>query len=72
MLLKNEYVRSICEFAHQKLIIFSDESGLLLIIHDWKVIHEIFDSDAGNTVKDWQAPFPGFHEDSFSFVVTSG
>jgi len=65
-------VTSICEFTAKKLLVYAKRSGLLLIFHDWKVIHEISDSDAGNTYKDWQSPFPGFHVDSFPFVITSG
>ena len=48
MLLKKEYVRSICEFAQHKLLVYSSKSGFL-IIHDWNVVLEIADSEAGNT-----------------------
>ena len=72
MLLKNEYVRSICEFAQQKLLVYSDDCKCFLIIHDWKVVHEIADSEAGNTSKVWQSPMPGFNVDYFPFLVSSG
>ena len=44
----------------------------LMIIHNWEVIKLIEEKDTGNDRKEWLHPFPGFHVDTFPFVITSG
>ena len=53
MLLLNEHVYSICEYAPKKLLVYTNKSELLLIIHNWKVIYEIEDKESRNIVKHW-------------------
>ena len=72
ILCKNEYVQSCTEFGPNRLCIFADLSQYLLIVHDWKVIHEIAEPDPGNTEKFWQIPLPGFHMLDFPFLISSG
>ena len=45
---------------------------MLLIVQDWKVIHEIEDPVPGNTEKFWQLPLPGFDMVDFPFLISSG
>ena len=39
----NENVYAVYEFAKNKIIIYSNNSDLLLVAHEWEVIHEISD-----------------------------
>ena len=47
ILLKNEACQSICEYAPGKMAVYARPSHLF-IIHDWKVMRRIDDSDAKN------------------------
>ena len=44
----------------------------LLILHNWKVIKQIVDKQAGNLDKFWIDKLPGFDLDTFPFLVCSG
>ena len=44
----------------------------MLIMKDWKVIHEIVDYAAGNVQKSFMMPFPDYDVDSFPFMLCSG
>ena len=68
----NEYVNSGREVAPNRIICFADVVKNLLIVQDWKVIHEISEPEPGNTEKFWQEPLPGFDLDYFPFLLTSG
>ena len=72
ILMKNEYVQSCTEFAPNNIIVFADLSQCLMVLKDWKVVHELSQMDPGNTEKFWQAPVPGFDVDDFPFVLCSG
>ena len=72
ILCKNEYVQACTEFGPKRLCIFADLSQYLLIVQDWKIIHEIVETDPGNTEKFWQFPLPGFDMEDFPFLISSG
>ena len=71
MLLKNEGVYSILEFAVNRMII-SVQLTDLLIAHDWQVVNSIRDGNLGNTQKCWMALLPGFDRETFPFIISSG
>ena len=73
IVLYTEHTTSVCEYAPNSLLAYSaDVSQVLLIIHDWKVLHVIADVEPGNTNKFWLEPLPGFDADSFPLILTSG
>ena len=72
MLLMNENVYAVHEFAKDKIIIYSNNSDLLLVAHEWIVIHEISDSEIRNSLKHWLRPLPGFNADTFPLMLCSG
>jgi len=71
MLLKNEKVESICEFAINRLVlgIFPRD---LIVTQNWQVAHIIKDQNLANSLKHWISPLPGFDKDSFPFLLCSG
>ena len=71
MLLKNEGVYSILEFAANRMII-SVQLTDFLIAHDWQVVNCISDRNLGNTQKCWMALLPGFDQETFPFIISSG
>jgi len=72
ILCKYEYVQACKEYGPNSFCIFADMSQYLLIVQDWKVIHQITESDPGNTEKFWQHPLPGFDMEKFPFLISSG
>ena len=66
-----EYVRGICEFAKNQLLVHIEPTGLFIVDH-WKVTHEITDPVAGNIQKHWLSVLPKFDLETFPFIVCSG
>lgn len=71
MLLKKELVNGMLEFAPNKLVMFINPTDLL-IANNWQVVNIIKDPRAGNCMKQWLQPLPGFDSEQFPFIVTSG
>ena len=44
----------------------------ILLVQDWKMVKRIKDPNTHNKEKDWLALIPGFDENDFPFVITSG
>ena len=72
MILNNENIYAVYEFAKDKLIAYSNKSNDLLVMHDWEVIHVISDSKIRNTIKHWVRPLPGFNADKLPLMLCSG
>ena len=70
MLFLSNTVKSVHEFAQNKLIIYNDPS--ILICHDWEVIHTIDEVIPGNKDKFWISKMPFFDLQTLPFVVISG
>ena len=70
MLFLKNMVKSVHEFAENKLIIYNDPC--ILICHDWKVIHTIGEAIPGNKEKFWISKMPFFDLETLPFVVISG
>lgn len=70
MLIQNEYVASVHEFAENNLLVYAKPD--FLVVKDWEVVHTIAEPSSGNFQKWWQSCLPGFHPESFPFVVSSG
>ena len=66
-----EVVKSVLEFAPDKLLVHVYPRDLL-VVHDWTVTRRILDAAPGNITKNWLCPLPTFHEEDFPFVVSSG
>ena len=71
ILLKNCEVRSLTEFAYEKLVIYVFAIDLL-IIHKWEQVHIIAGDSPGNVDMYWLEPLPGFDEQNFPFLISSG
>ena len=71
IILKNESVYSALEYGVNKLMISLHLTDLL-IVHNWKAVVTIGDSNPSNFQKYWLAPLPGFDLESFPFVAVSG
>ena len=71
MLLQNEQVCSIFEYAANKQLLHLGPNDLLLI-DDWQAVHRFEDADPGNFEKYWQCRLPGFDLETSPFLVTSG
>ena len=52
MVIRNEYVDAVCEFAENRMLVHVKDTNLL-VIQNWKVIHTVTDSDPTNTEKSW-------------------
>ena len=70
MLFLKDSIKSVLEFAPNKLIIYNDPN--ILICHDWLVIHTIPEAIPGNTDKYWISKLPFFDFEKLPFVVISG
>ena len=70
ILLKNERVNTVLEFAEKKMIVAVDKVELL-IISDWKNIQVIKDPFPDNRKTCLQL-FPGFNTDQFPFIISNG
>ena len=71
-MLHNEHVYAVHEFAKDKLIVYSNRSNDLLVMHEWEVIHVISDTKIRNTIKHWIRPLPGFCADRLPLMLCSG
>lgn len=71
MVLKNEKVTAIHEYAANKLVMHLPPSEML-IAHKWKVVQIIKDHRGGNTLKQWLYPLPGFDKEAFPYILASG
>ena len=72
MLLLNEYVLAVYEYAPSKLLVYAYNSKLLLILDNWQAIHEIKDPNPGNIYKCWISTVPLFDTETFPFIIVSG
>ena len=61
----------VLEYAKDKMIIHVTSRDLL-VVHNWQKIYEIIEGNAGNTMKFWIAPIPGFDEKTFPFLICNG
>ena len=71
ILFKNEACQAICEYAPGKMAVYARPSHLF-IVHDWKVIRCLYDSDSKNQNKYSIEPMPGFDIIKFPFLVCFG
>ena len=71
LLIDQEYVASILEYAQNQIIVHVKPTDLL-IVNCWKVTQLIKDPDSGNICKLVLTPLPGFDKDFFPFVVCTG
>ena len=72
MILHNENIYAVYEFAKDKLIAYSNKSNDLLVMHEWEVIHVISDSKIRNTIKHWIRPLQGFNAEKLPLMLCSG
>ena len=71
MLIKNEYVYSVLEFAANSMIIHVKPTDLL-IAKDWRVIGVIKETESENVEKFMLLPFPSFEAEEFPFILCAG
>ena len=71
MLIRNEVVDSVCEFAESRFLVHVKDTDLLIIQY-WQVIHTVNEPDPTNIEKYWMSPLPYFHPVTFPFLVCSG
>ena len=71
MLLKNEDVDGILEFAEGQFLL-SCLPNTLLVVKNWSVAHIITDESSRNIGKNMLVTMPGFCVDDFPFVLSSG
>ena len=57
MLIRNEYVRSICEFSENQFLIHIGPTDLL-VVSGWTVLHTVVDPVPGNDEKFCLSPLP--------------
>ena len=71
VLLQDEVVQSVCEYAIDKMVI-SILLTDLLIVHSWEPVRLIKKDEPGNIQKYFIAPLPDFDEYKFPFLLCSG
>ena len=71
MLLHNESVDGIFEYAANKIVITLFPKDIL-VLDNWETIRIVVEDHAGNDQKAFIAPLPGFDEDKFPFLVCNG
>ena len=71
ILLNNEYVSSICEYAQDSLLVFCNPVDCLVVV-DWNPVRRIVETEPGNVDKNWQQVIPSFDQDESPFIITSG
>ena len=71
MLLRNEYVDGIYEYAENKIVITVYPKNIL-ILEDWHTIRIVIEDQAGNDQKYFIRPLPDFDEQTFPFLVCNG
>ena len=57
MLIRDEYVWSICEFSENQFLISVAPTDLL-VVSGWTVLHTVVDPVPGNIEKFWLSPLP--------------
>ena len=62
---------SILEYGPNSILLGTQHSDML-IIHNWKVIARIPDSNPNNSQKYWLSSLPGFNAETFPFIVAQG
>ena len=73
MMLLKYYVESYVEYAPNQISVWnSGGKNLMLIIKDWKCVHEIVDPNAGNVQKSFMMTLPDFDPEEFPFMLCSG
>ena len=65
-----EYVLQVCEFAPNKLLLQLWKSEDLLIVHDWETVVRV--KVPGGCTLDPSLLLPGFHSQSFPFLLDYG
>ena len=71
MLIENEEVWTILEYAPNKLLVYVFNKDLL-VIKNWKVIRRIQERDSRNIEKYQVSPLAGFDAEIFPFAAMSG
>ena len=71
MIIKNEKVDTVLEYATDKMLIAVYPTDLL-IAHDWKLIRVLLKIQPGNFNKHYIVPLPDFDEQTYPFIVCSG
>ena len=71
ILVKNQAIVSVYEYAPNKLVAYCFNS-CILIIENWEITKQIDDRDEKNTTKLSIAPVLGFDEETFPFIVLTG
>ena len=72
VLLKDEIVWSVYEYAPNCMLISLNNTSDLLLILNLKETKIIPDPETKNYFKYWIAPFPGFNLERFPFLITAG
>lgn len=68
---KVEAIQGFCEYAPNRMCFYGRQEHLF-IVHDWKVVRRINDANLQNINKYSINTFPGFDEEEFPFLATSG
>ena len=71
ILVKNQAIVSVYEYAPTKLVAYCFNS-CILIIENWEITKQIDDRDEKNTNKLSIAPVLGFDEVTFPFIILTG
>ena len=69
--MKDEVISSVLEYTKNKILVHVTSRDIY-VVHEWQVVHRIKETSAGNTMKFWIAPLPGFDEEKFPFVICNG
>ena len=71
ILMKNEYILFMIEYAQNKLFVTIDPTCMLLI-DDWENVKCIQDSNCANITKTFAFLVPNFDEENFPFIAICG
>ena len=63
-------ITAVLEFAKDKLLVAID--GILLIVHEWKVVKRVDEPSLTNSGIYWLAKMPGFDINTFPFCISQG
>ena len=71
ILLETHQVKSLVEYAKNKLLVHIYDIDYMIIEH-WNKVRIIEGISKSNVDKNWLQPLPGFNEETFPFLISSG
>ena len=71
MLISDELIYEVLEYARNKMVASVSPTDLL-VIHDWSIVHRIVDPQPGNVQKYELLRFPNFDLATFPFILCRG